>query len=364
MTRQLVLQVLLPALIVSAVIAGIFLAYRQAPVVLEVVDAETGTPVPAARLSLPAGPERTALANGRVLVHLPRGDAALTVQAAGYIPAQATCAPPRFQWSAFHCGVRLAPQRLTIRLTDALDPAHPVPPARVLANDRPMTPVSSGEYTIDRVEQPARVMIEAPGYLRWEGEVSEEAYFTGEQALAVSVQPVRITGRVRAADSGEALAGARVWAGAGWSPTDTAGTFELLRVPVPFQLRVERAGYLPYRGPLIEETWLEQPTPLEIALQPIWTAGVVRDAESRLPVAGAVVQTPTQRVAADAGGAFRLRALEAGTPITISAPDYFSATVTYAGQETLDISLRQIKVPALVRDALSGRPLAGALLRT
>lgn len=362
MTRQLALQVLLPALIVSAVIAGIFLAYRQAPVVLEVVDAETGTPVPAVRLFLSAGPERAALANGRILARLPRGDTTLAVKAAGYIPAQTTCSPPRFQWSAFRCEVRLVPRRLTIRLTDALDPAYPVPPAQVLADGRPMTLASSGEYAIKRVERPARVTIEAPGYLRWEGEVSGEAYFTGEQVLAVSLQPVRIIGRVKAADSGEALAGARVWAGDDWSPTDATGTFELLRVPVPFQLRVERAGYLPYRGPLIEETWLEQPVPLEIALQPIWTAGVVRDAETGLPVAGAVVQTPAQRVEVDAGGAFRLRALEAGMPITISAPDYFSATVTYAGQETLDISLRQIKVPAVVRDALSGRPLAGALL--
>jgi hypothetical protein len=37
--------------------------------------------------------------------------------------------------------------------------------------------------------------------------------------------------------------------------------------------------------------------------------------------------------------------------------------MAYAGQETLAISLRQIKVPAVVRDALSGQPLAGALLR-
>lgn len=364
MIKQLALRVLLPALIVSAVIAGIFLAYRQAPVMLAVIDADTGAPVPAARVSLPAGLERVTLADGHVLAHLPRGDTTLAVEAAGYIPTQTTCSPPRFQWSAFRCEVRLVPWRLRVRLTDALDPTYPVPPARVLADSYPMTPLGSGEYAIEWVGPPARVTIEAPGYLRWEGEVSGDAYFTGEQALEIPLEPVRITGRVKAADSGEALAGARIWAGGERSLTDTAGAFELLRVPVPFQLRVERAGYRPYRGPLIGETWLEQPAPLEISLQPIWTAGVVRDAETQLPVAGAVVQTPAQRVEADSSGAFQLRALEAGTPITISAPDYFSTTLAYAGQETLAISLQQIKVPAVVRDALSGQPIAGALLRT
>ena len=363
MIKQLALQVLLPALIVSAVIAGMFLAYRQAPVVLAVMDADTSAPVPAARISLPAGLERVTRADGHVLARLPRGDTTLAVEAAGYIPTQTTCSPPRFQWSASRCEVRLVPWHLRIRLTDALDPTYPVPPARVLADGRSMTPSGSGEYAIERVGPPARVKIEAPGYLRWEGEVSGEAYFTGEQALEIPLEPVRITGRVKAADTGEALAGARIWAGGEWSLTDTAGAFELLRVPVPFQLRVERAGYWPYRGPLIGETWLEQPAPLEISLQPIWTAGVVRDAETQLPVAGAVVQTPAQRVEADNNGAFQLRTLEAGTLITISAPDYFSATMAYAGQETLAISLRQIKVPAVVRDALSGQPIAGALLR-
>lgn len=363
MTKPFVLQVLLPALILSALIAGIFLAYHQAPVTLVVVDAETGAPVPATRVSLPAGTERVTPADGRIRARLPRGDNMLAVEAAGYIPAQITCAPPRFQWSTYHCAARLVPWRLTVRLTDALDPTYSVPPARVLANDRAMTLLSSGQYVIERVPRPAHLTVEAPGYLRWEGEAAEEAYFTGERILEIPLQPVRIRGRVTAVDTGEALAGARAWAGEDWSLTDAAGTFELLRVSVPFQLRVERAGYLPYRGPLIEETWLEQPASLDIALQPIWTAGVVRDADTHLPVAGAVVQTAVQRAESDTDGAFRLRALEAGMSITISAEDYFSTTLTYAGQEMLDITLRQIKVPVTVRDALSGRPLAGALIR-
>ena len=144
MIKQLALRVLLPALIVSAVIAGMFLAYRQAPVVLAVMDADTSAPVPAARISLPAGLGRVTRADGQVLARLPRRDTTLAVEAAGYIPTQTTCSPPRFQWSASRCEVRLVPWRLRIRLTDALDPTYPVPPARVLADGRPMTPRAVG----------------------------------------------------------------------------------------------------------------------------------------------------------------------------------------------------------------------------
>lgn len=364
MAKPFALQVLLPALVISAVIAGVFLAYRTAPVILEVVDAETGAPVPAARLYLPAGQVQTTHRDGRILTRLPRQDNQLATAAGGYIPNQTTCSPPRFRWGTYHCTVQVVPQRLTVRLADALEPTYAMPPARVTANGREAVHFAGRQYMIQRIERPAHLTIEAPGYLRWEGEVAEPAYFTGQRAFAVALQPVRIAGRVIAADSGEALAGARVWAGEYSALSDAAGAFELLRVPAPFQLRVERAGYMPYRGPLIEETWLEQPGPLEISLQPIWTAGIVRNADTHLPIAGAVIQTPLQHAESETSGAFRLRALEAGTAITITANDYFSATLVYAGQETLDIALRQIKVPVTVRDALSGQPIAGALIQT
>ncbi|MGQ9518372.1 MAG: carboxypeptidase-like regulatory domain-containing protein, partial [Anaerolineae bacterium] len=363
MAKSFALQVLLPALVISAVIAGIFLAYRTAPVILEVVDAETGAPVPAARLYLPAGQVQITGRDGRILTRLPRRDNKLAVEAGGYISNQFICSPSRFQWGTYHCIVQAVPQRLVIHLTDALEPTCAVPPARVRANGRDAAHVAGAQYGIVRVERPAQLTIEAPGYLRWEGAVTEPAYFTGQRALEVALQPVRIAGRVIAADSGEALAGARIWAGDYSSLSDAAGAFELLRVPAPFQLRVERAGYMPYRGPLIEEPWLEQPNSLEISLQPTWTAGIVRDADTHLPIVGAVVQTSLQHVESDTSGAFRLRALEAGAVIRISAKDYFSTTLAYAGQETLDIALRQIKVPVTVRDALSGRPIAGALIQ-
>lgn len=230
-------------------------------------------------------------------------------------------------------------QTMRVLVLDELD-GKPIGDARVTLFDRP-SPVprrtgADGRCQVpylDR-EQRSRLEVEAPGYFhaRVEGNPSEFVRL----ALAPAT---RLEGRVRAADTGEPVAGATLTlahdACSDCAPervaTDAEGRYELAALALgrPLELRIEAEGFAPTRRTfrLLER---RARTTQDLALlRGIELEGRVEDWASGLGLAGARVG----ELVADAQGHFRGRFLPRG------ASTHASLRVEAPGHATLEARL-------------------------
>jgi len=109
---------------------------------------------------------------------------------------------------------------------------------------------------------------------------------------------------------------------------------------------------------------------IELVLEPVAEVfGVVTDAETGLPLAGASVATRLEKTTCDAAGAYRLRGIVADRDVDLfaSAPDHAEETreldLRGCSEMRLDFALsRGLEVPLQVVDGETGAPVVGAEL--
>ncbi len=178
-----------------------------------------------------------------------------------------------------------------------------------------------------------------------------------------------VAGQVVDADSGEPVVGARLRAGelATFSADD--GTFSLtgLQGDGSERLIVEADGYYPQVQP-VEWAWWQKYIATDLQLRPTHLAGVVLDAWTAQPVAGASVASSAGDVTTDDAGRFTLARLAPPAQLTAGAAGYLSQSAVVTGYQAFDsgtelrLELTPNAVAGAVRAADTGEPVPGAVV--
>jgi hypothetical protein len=178
-----------------------------------------------------------------------------------------------------------------------------------------------------------------------------------------------VVGQVVDADSGEPVVGARLRIGEleALSGDDGAFSFTGLQGQGPERLIVEADGYYPQVQP-VEWAWWQRDIATDLQLRPTHLVGVVLDAWTAQPVAGASVASDASTATADDAGRFTLTGLVPPAQLAASAPGYLSQTAVVTGYQAFDIGtelrleLTPNAVAGAVRAADTGEPVPGAVV--
>ncbi|HMQ32704.1 MAG TPA: putative glycoside hydrolase [Chloroflexaceae bacterium] len=184
-----------------------------------------------------------------------------------------------------------------------------------------------------------------------------------------SSQPVVLTGTITDAYTGAPIPQASVVIGETTVNTDAAGVFSTPSWRKSDTLAVSAPNYEALSLPLEGRPELEASDALTItlntALRPNTLEGVVTDAYTGDPVAGAEVVasfnvTDTVRATTDAEGRYSLAGLAETVSLAVAAPDYAPAEATVSRATSQDLTLRPNVLAGTVTDRFSGAGVAGA----
>jgi len=227
---------------------------------------------------------------------------------------------------------------------------QPVPGAAVTVAGKSALTDAAGRYSFRQVPQGATVTIQADGY------ISATYTFISNDVARIALQPNTLTGLVTDAEDGRPIAGATVQEGTRTVQTDAQGRYTLRKVPRAAVLQITADGYQPARLPV------QGRAVLEATLQPNLVQGTVRDALSGRPVVRATISLDGRITQTDAAGRYSFQRVRRGQSIMATAPGYIPAGVIFNDEAVLDIALRPGQITGTVRDATTGKPIAGAIL--
>jgi hypothetical protein len=176
-----------------------------------------------------------------------------------------------------------------------------------------------------------------------------------------------VVGQVVDADSGELVVGARLRIGELETFSGDDGVFGLtgLQGVASERLIVEAGGYYPQVQP-VGWAWWQRDIATDLQLRPTHLAGVVLDAWTAQPVAGASVVSNVGTAIADDTGRFTLARLAPPAELTAGAPGYLSQSAVVTGYQAFDAGAElRLKLPpnavsGAVRAADTGEPVPGA----
>ncbi|MFQ5946445.1 MAG: putative glycoside hydrolase [Anaerolineae bacterium] len=304
---------------------------------LRLINLETGTPVTQATVK--EGERLAEMGGGGefVLWRLSEGSR-ISIEADGYLPGETVFSGN----GAIEVG--LLSRRITIQVIDGLT-GTPVAGARVLTANEAGEETEAGHYEIDRPVLGETIRIEGDGY-----EETEMAY-GGGSPLVVSLFSREAGIEVRDLYSGAAVPRARVyWQGAILT-LDRAGRVLVRGIGIGDVVTVEATGYRP-----TEATYGGEAV-LAVTLRPEGGAGgLVAEAVTGNPVAGARVYARGQVVLTDAQGLYLVEGLSAGDSMIVLAPGYRRAEGT-ASEQGLDFQLQPLQVKGLyINLAILGQP--------
>jgi hypothetical protein len=180
-----------------------------------------------------------------------------------------------------------------------------------------------------------------------------------------------VIGQVVDADTGAPVVGATIRLDQLSTLTDTDGYFHLADTQRPEQLVAEATGYYPQVRPL-KWAWWQKVAVAKLRLRPAYLTGVVMDAWSTQPLAGALVKAEHAAsfsmggnvAATDVAGRFTLRGLVPPAELTIGAPGYLPERAVVANSQSLapgtewQAALTPNTVIGTVRAADTHEPLA------
>jgi hypothetical protein len=176
-------------------------------------------------------------------------------------------------------------------------------------------------------------------------------------------------GQVVDADSGEPVVGARLRIGQLETRSGDDGVFRFtgLQGEGPERLIVEADGYYPQVQP-VEWAWWQRYVATDLQLRPTRLVGVVLDAWTAQPVAGASVASTASSTIADDAGRFTLTRLVPPAQLTAGAPGYLSQSAIITGYQAFDtgaelrLELTPNAVAGAVRAADTGEAVPGAVV--
>ncbi len=245
--------------------AALELAWRDAPpassspparvpagaLSLQVLDAETGAPLPGARVVL-GDVERVADARGRVEAELPPGEVAARVSAEGYAPAEARATVEEGGRAALELRTRrLPPPTGALRVTVVnAQSGVPLPGVRVTVGAKEVRTDMMGQAGVkDLPPGPVAVAVKSPGFRPAE----EAAVVVAGQETALSVPlsserksgPATLTGQVRSTRGGQPLAATLLIPQAKVrTRTDAKGAFNVRVRGGTYRITISARGHL------------------------------------------------------------------------------------------------------------------------
>ncbi|MEZ4770314.1 MAG: putative glycoside hydrolase [Caldilineales bacterium] len=181
--------------------------------------------------------------------------------------------------------------------------------------------------------------------------------------LTAALQPIVVQSQVVDALTGEPVGGVAVAFEDQQTTTDAEGKFELARVPRSGALITLSGDGFVERTITLAAEGGDTPS---LAIYPDGLHGLVLDAASNAPVAGATVRLNGASSESAADGFYYFPAATGAGEITVAAPGYLPAAVAVsgdaalAGEQSVDISMEPTVLTGAVLDGKTGKPVAGA----
>ena len=211
----------------------------------------------------------------------------------------------------------------------------------------------SGRYSIGIANGTLTVTVQARGFISTTGPFAAADPLVKEFPLDVVLRPFTVSGLVKDGATQKPILNASLNAGDASAQTAADGRFTLEPVEPGVTLRAEASGYYPH-----EAAWSGDGS-LEFVLSPRTVAIVVNNGTDGSPLQ-ATVLINTNKYLTDAQGRLTVREPDSNATISATAEDYATAETTYSGQTVIALSLKPSAFKAVVRDARSKQPIAGA----
>lgn len=142
--------------------------------------------------------------------------------------------------------------------------------------------------------------------------------------------------------------------------SDANGVYVMALPPGATTLIAQAERYVPAQATLDTSNPLSRTVALDMWLLPNRVAGVVRDAETSLPLPNALVMIGEQKLVTNAQGAFEIRGVKRGVAVSASVPGYQSQTQVFQDESNFDLPLAPNKLVVAVSDVTTKQPLANA----
>lgn len=179
----------------------------------------------------------------------------------------------------------------------------------------------------------------------------------------LSQETRQLNGIVRDAATQQPLEDVLLRIGGDLTATNAQGEYTL---PLPrgkFSLAVEADRYTPAQVEIDATNLFSRTLTLDLALSLNRVSGVVRDAETSVPLPNAQVVLGDKSAVANAQGFFEARGVSNNAPIAANVLGYLPVTTNFSGQTELDLALAPNSVVVNVKDKSTNQPLANALIQ-
>ncbi len=224
----------------------------------------------------------------------------------------------------------------------------PVAGAAVKAGSKSGVSDTSGKYTLRGIPRGATVSVTADGYL------SATYTFVETETKRVFLSPNQLTGQVTDAETGGPVAGATLREGARSIQADAGGRYTVTKVLNSAVFTATADGFVPAQQPA------QGRATLNFAMQPTVVQGRVTDAKTGKAIAGAVVYVDSVSTKTDADGRYTFKRVKRGATVMASAENYGPGGAEIGDSPTIDIVLKPGALSGVVRNSVTGAPLAGA----
>ncbi len=168
----------------------------------------------------------------------------------------------------------------------------------------------------------------------------------------------QLTGVVRDSINQQPIQDALINLNGNLAASDANGEYSITLFPGATRLGAEADRYVPAQLEFDASNPLSRTVTFDVWLMPNQVGGVVRDAETNIPLPNAQVMVGEQKILTNAQGAFQAQGIKKNTPITVTVPGYQAMTQVFDGQGALDIPLTPSTVVVTVSDVGTKKPLA------
>nr|MBC7244263.1 carboxypeptidase regulatory-like domain-containing protein [Chloroflexota bacterium] len=176
------------------------------------------------------------------------------------------------------------------------------------------------------------------------------------------LHPRQVRGVVSDALTGEGISGAVIQTDESTHYSDRGGSFALGWVHGMRTIAVYADGYQPVQIEAPKERFPGETVHLTVSLTPTILSGVVRDAETGVPLPGSAIAAGLLSSIADEQGYYVLQRLKTGTVLSASMPGYEPCATIFNGQKAQDFALQPTKTKVEVLDLYSGQPISHSLV--
>ncbi len=213
----------------------------------------------------------------------------------------------------------------------------------------------AGHYRIGVGDAPLTITVQARGYLTTIGPFTPNDALVKDFLVNVVVRPYVVSGVVKDSATQKPIIYAAISSGDAQTQSSDDGRYTLARAQPSATLRIDASGYYPHEFQWKGESNVDFVlTARTLAIQ-VSSAQDSKPLRASVLVGGAKYQT-------DATGRITIKEPETNTKISASLDDYATSEATYTGQAVVDLVLKPSAFHAVVKNAKTSKPVAGALV--